>query len=874
MNPRTHAPAGQPLSGAGGQAWRDPSRPAAERVADLLARMTLDEKAAQLAGIWVRPAGDGDGDGVAPMQGMLDGAPASVAELISHGVGQLTRVFGTVPLRPAAGVEALARLQARVVAASRFGIPAIAHEECLTGIEAWTATAFPTPLAWGASFDPDLVREMAAAIGRDLRAVGVHQGLAPVLDVARDPRWGRVEETIGEDPYLVGLMGTAYVQGLQSAGVIATLKHFVGYSASRAGRNLAPVDIGPRELADVILPPFEMAIREGGARSVMPSYPSIDGVPATADPALLTGTLRDELGFDGVVVSDYQAIAFLETLHGVASSPAGAAGLALGAGVDVELPHPRCFGAALAEAVRAGQVPERLVDRAAARVLRQKCELGLLDPGWSPGIVDGAARGLRRWRGGARSRSGDGGAARGDGSRSGDGGAARGDGSRSGDGDGAGGAARRDGSKSGDGDRVGGRVGVAIDLDPPGHRRLARLLAEESIVLLANDWQALPVGAADRLAVVGPLADDPLAFFGCYTFPRHVGVRHPDLPVGIETVSVLTALRGEFPAARISHARGCDVQSADRSGIAAAVACARDADLVIAVVGDEAGLFGRGTSGEGCDVADLRLPGAQQDLVEALIATGRPVVLVAVTGRPYALDDVAGRLAAAVQAFFPGEEGAGAIAGVLSGRVVPSGKLPIEMPSARAGQPSAYLRAPLAGRTDVSSVDPTPLFPFGHGLSYTTFEYADLSIVPARAEAAASEPGAPAPASARIATGEAADIGCTVRNTGTVAGAETVQLYLRDPVAQVVRPVRYLAGFARVALEPGQARRVVFRLHADRTSFHGRAGARIVEPGVIEVEVGSSSADPRLTGSLLLHGRERVVGPDRALTTPVSVLDG
>jgi beta-xylosidase len=773
-------------------------------VADLIARMTLDEKAAQLVGIWLRP--DGDGGGVAPKQGEFDEGPGSVAGLVSYGVGQLTRVFGTEPLRPAAGVDALARLQAQVVAASRFGIPAIAHEECLTGIETWTAAAFPTPLAWGASFDPDLVREMAAAIGQDLRAVGVHQGLAPVLDVARDPRWGRVEETIGEDPYLVGLVGTAYVQGLQSAGVIATLKHFAGYAASRAGRNLAPVDIGPRELADVILPPFEMAIREGGARSVMPAYPSIDGVPATADPALLTGTLRDELGFDGVVVSDYNAITFLQTLHGVAGSPADAAGLALGAGVDVELPHPRCFGAALADAVRAGQVPERLVDRAVARVLRQKCELGLLDPGWSPGVTDGA-------------------------------------------GDGA----------------------AGIDLDPPGHRRLARPLAEESIVLLANDGQVLPVGAADRLAVVGPLADDPLAFFGCYTFPRHVGVRYPDLPAGIDTVSVLTALRAEFPAASICHARGCDVRSPDRSGIPAAVACARDADLVIAVVGDVAGLFGRGTSGEGCDVASLALPGAQQDLVEALAETGRPVVLVAVTGRPYALGDVAGRLAAAVQAFFPGEEGAGAIAGVLSGRVVPSGKLPVEMPSARAGQPSTYLRAPLAGRTDVSTVDPTPLFPFGHGLSYTTFGYADLSIVPAGPQPASAGPG---PGFARIATDGAADIGCTVRNTGTVAGAETVQLYLRDPVAQVVRPVRFLAGFARVALQPGQARRVTFRLHADRTSFHGRSGTRIVEPGVIEIEVGSSSADHRLTGSLLLHGPERAVGPDRVLTTPTSVLDG
>jgi beta-xylosidase len=828
MNPRTHVPAAPPPASTGGEPWQDPAVPVADRVADLLARMTLDEKAAQLIGIWVRPGTDGDGDGVVPMQGALDGGPSSVAELVSNGLGQLTRVFGTTPLTPAAGVEAMARLQAQVVAASRFGIPALAHEECLTGFAAWTATAFPTALAWGAAFDPELVRDMAAAIGRSLDAVGVHQGLAPVLDVALDPRWGRVEETIGEDPYLVGIIGTAYVLGLQSAGVIATLKHFVGYSASRAGRNLAPVSIGPRELGDVLLPPFEMALREGGARSIMPNYTDLDGVPAAAAATLLTGKLRGEFGFDGTVVSDYQEIWFLESLHGVAGSPAAAAGLALEAGVDVELPHPQCFGPVLADAVRSGQVPERLVDRAVTRVLQQKCELGLLDPGWSPpgGGVDGAA---------------DGGV----------------DGAAEGGVDGAaeGGV---DGAAEGgvDGAAEGGVHGAAIDLDPPAHRRLARVLAEESIVLLANDQQALPIRATGQLAVVGPLADDPLAFFGCYTFPRHVGVRHPDLPIGIATESLLAALRAEFPGATLSHAKGCDVRTADRSGIAAAVACADQADLVVAVVGDEAGLFGRGTSGEGCDAASLRLPGVQQDLVEALIATGRPVVLVAITGRPYALGDFAGGLAAMVQAFFPGEEGAGAIAGVLSGRVVPSGKLPIQMPSAHAGQPSTYLHAKLAGPTDVSSVDPTPLFPFGHGLSYTTFEYSDLSV----------DPGT-------IATDAAADIGCTVKNTGTRAGTEVVQLYLHDPVAQVVRPVRYLAGFSRVTLEPGQARRVVFQLHADRTAFHGRSGRRIVEPGLIEVQVGSSSADTRLTGALTLHGPERVVGFDRVLTTPVWLHD-
>src|ERR1700733_26384 len=283
---------------------------------------------------------------------------------------------------------------------------------------------------------------------------------------------------------------------------------------------------------------------------------------------------------------------------------------------------------------------------------------------------------------------------------------------------------------------------------------------------------------------------------------------------------------------------------------------------------------GWGTSGEGCDAADLRLPGVQEDLVAALLQAGPPVILVVVSGRPYALGPLADGAAAIVQAFFPGEEGAGAIAGVLSGRVVPSGKLPVEGPYSPGAQPSVYLRPPLAGRTDVSSVDPTPLFPFGHGLSYTTFEYSNLTVRPA---GAAGEPAAggvvagDGAAGPVIGTDGAAEIGCTVRNTGERAGTEIVQLYLGDPVAQVVRPVRFLAGFARVPLEPGQARRVVFTLHADRTAFCGRSGARIVEPGLIEIQVGGSSADARLTGALTLHGPERTPGPTRVLTTPVSV---
>jgi beta-xylosidase len=774
-----------------GEIWRDPSRPAADRVEDLLGRMTLDEKAAQLTSIWIgdQPGQEMDTADVAPMQGeQMSAAPPPLAELVRDGLGQVTRPFGTRPLPPAAARSALRELQAHIAGASRFGIPAVAHEECLTGFAAWTATVFPTPLAWGASFDPELVREMAQAIGAGLRSVGVHQGLAPVLDVARDMRWGRTEETIGEDPYLVGSIGTAYVRGLQSAGIQATVKHFAGYSASRTGRNMAPVSMGPREFGDVMLVPFEMALRLGGARSVMPSYTDVDGVPVSADGSLLTGLLRDELGFDGVVVSDYFAISFLQTQHGVAGTPAQAAALALAAGLDVELPHVRCYGPMLAIAVRDGLIPAEFVDRAAARVLRQKCDLGLLDPGWSPA------------------------------------------------------------SASPDG---------PVDLDPPGNRALARRLAEESVVLLANRDAALPLRPDASIAVIGPLAADPLAFFGCYSVPRHLGYRYPEAADGLHVTTLLDALAAELPGAAISHARGCDVRAEDRSDFAHAAAHAQEADVVVAVLGDQAGLFGRGTSGEGCDVSDLRLPGVQGDLLRVLVATGKPVVLVLVTGRPYAIGPLAGQLAAAVQAFFPGEEGGHAIAGVLSGRVVPSGRLPVELPRLPGAQPSSYLRPRLADRHPGSSADPVPLFAFGHGLSYTSFEYADLSVSPAEVP---TQDGAAA-------------ISCTVRNAGARAGTEVVQLYLSDPVAQVVRPVRWLAGFARVPLEPGQARRVTFRLHADRTAFRGRDGGRVVEPGEIRVAVGGASDRLDLHGSFTLCGPERRAGAGRVLDTPVIVGD-
>ena len=763
-----------------GAAWADPRRPLDERVALLLADMTVEEKLAQLVGVWVGVS-PGDAE-VAPAQNEFAEELPEWSELTKPGLGQLTRVFGTSPVDPVVGARALADTQRKLVEGSRLGIPAMSHEECLSGFTAWQATVFPTPLAWGATFDPDTIEAMAAGVGRQMRDVDVHQGLSPVVDVSRDARWGRTEETIGEDPYLVGLLGAAYTRGLESSGIVATLKHFAGYSASRSGRNHAPVSMGPREFADVVLPPFEMALRLGGARSVMHSYADVDGVPPAANPVLLTELLRETWGFDGVVVSDYFGVSFLEATHGVASSPGHAGALALTAGVDVELPTVRCYGAPMVDLVRSGELPVEVVDRAVTRVLRQKGELGLLDADWVPAPVP-----------------------------------------------------------------------ETIDLDPPALRALARTIAERSVVLLDNEQDALPLRSPSRIAVVGPCADDALTMLGCYAFPSHVGPQYPDVPLGVDIATVLEGIRAEFPETEVEYAQGCEVDDDDLSGLAEAIRVARDADVCVAVLGDRSGLFGRGTSGEGCDADDLALPGAQADLLAALLETDVPVVLVLVAGRPYALGDYRGAVAT-VQTFFPGEEGAAAIAGVLSGRVNPSGKLPVQVPNTPGGQPASYLRAKLAGPTEFSSAEPTPRFPFGHGRSYTTFGYRDLEV-----------------SRETIPTDGEVEVSCVVENTGARTGVEVVQLYLHDPVASVARPVRQLAGFTRLELEPGEAVRVTFRLHADRTSFTGIAGRRIVEPGVIEVLVGASSEDIRLSGDFSVVGAPREVGHDRVLTTPVAL---
>ncbi|MBN2176045.1 MAG: glycoside hydrolase family 3 C-terminal domain-containing protein [Demequinaceae bacterium] len=746
------------------------------RVRDILATLTLEEKLAQLVGFWQ----DEDGDVVAPLQGEV--SPHGRLDVASKdGLGHLTRVYGTAPYDPEERAAWLWSEQRRLISETRPGIPAIVHEECLTGLAAWTAATFPTPLAWGASFDPDTVERMAALIGRDMHALGIHQGLAPVLDVVRDPRWGRVDECISEDPYLIGVIGTGFVRGLQSSGVHATVKHFAGYSGSKAGRNFAPVSVGPREFTDVYLLPFEMAIHDGGAKSVLHSYTDVDGVAIAGDRSLLNDLLRDQWGFDGVVVADYFGVAFLHLLHEVAKDRREAAALAINAGIDVELPSGDAYLGPLVEAIEVGEVSLETVDRSVLRVLTQKEELGLLDADFA------------------------------------------------------------------------GDPPTGIDLDSPEHRALALEMAGKSVILLSNNGilPLAPKATGRSIAAIGPNMDRPASMFGCYSYVNHVLAQRPGTPLGFEVPSVVDAIREEFDGT-VTMADGCDIDSDDVSRIAEAVAAAKEADVAIIAAGDRAGLFGRGTVGEGCDRDSLELPGVQRRLIEEVLDTGTPVVLVLLTGRPYAIGWALERCAAVLQAFFPGEEGARALARIMSGAINPSGCLPVSMPTSVGAQPYSYLHPPLGIGDAVTVLDGTPTLPFGFGLGYSTFAYSGLEV-PDRAP-----------------TDGAIQASVKVANTGAAAGEHVVQVYGRVRYASVTRPIAQLLGFTRVSLGPGASATVSFEIPTARLAYSNPDFARVVEPRTVEVWVGTS-AERSVEASVVLVGDVHVIGRDSPRLTTAMV---
>ncbi len=762
--------------------YKDPSKNIDERTDDLLARMTIKEKIAQLTSMWIHQ--NPEGEPVAPGL-IIDHGEDVWARLLANGIGQITRPFGSRPIDPVKGAEMVNELQKRLIEETRLGIPALCHEECLTGFMAQGATSFPSPLNYGSTWEPGLIEQVGNVIRRQMRSVGSHQGLAPVADVSRDARWGRVEETVGEDPYLVGTMVCHYVKGLQGRdlkqGVLATLKHFAGYSFSEGGRNFAPAHVGRREFMDIFLLPFEMAVKEGGAASVMNAYQDIDGEPPAASRWLLTEVLRDKWGFDGIVVSDYAAVSHLHQLHRVAEGRADAAALALKAGLDVELPNPVEYLEGLPEALDQGLIAQSDIDLSVSRVLKMKFRLGLFENPY----VDP----------------------------------------------------------------------LAIELNLPEEDALARTIAEKSITLLKNDGTLPLPKSIKKLAVIGPNAHERMALFGDYSFENHViALVSPDMAEELVSApTVLDELRNRLPETEISYTKGCEIMSDETSGIEEAVDMARGAEAAILVVGDKAGLFRRGTVGEGTDATDLSLPGGQTQLVEAVLDTGRPVILVLLNGRPFSIPQIAERASGILEAWFPGQAGASVIADAILGDLNPGGKTTLTFSQSVGTQPAFYNRKFLAGGVP-RLPDLEPVFPFGHGLSYTEFKYSDLDL-------SASE----------IPVDGQVDISCTIRNIGDREGDEVVQLYLQDLHASVTRPILELKGFTRVDLKPGEAKRVTFTLHADLLSFTGLDYKKIVEPGRVAVRIGSSSRDIRLKREFELTGPVREVGEDRILSSQVRI---
>jgi beta-glucosidase len=777
--------------------YRDATRPTGERVADLLARMTTPEKVAQLGSAWVFQLANGIR--------LTDGAPS----LLAGGLGHVTRISGASNVGPADAARVANEIQQYLIQSTRLGIPAIVHEEVCAGLMSRGATVFPQPIGLACTWDPTLVERMAEVVRTEMRALGAHQGLSPVLDVCRDPRWGRMEETFGEDPHLVAEMGVAFVRGLQAGdltdGVVATAKHLVGYGASQAGLNWAPAHIPARELREVYLHPFEATVL-AGLRSVMNGYHELDGMPCGADHELLTALLRDEWGFEGCVVSDYFSVRQLESYHHLAADATEAASLALSAGLDVELPMTDCYGAPLEDAVDAGIVPVEVLDRAVGRVLRTKFELGLFERPYVD--VDGAPQ----------------------------------------------------------------HVGS------PASRVLAREIATKSLVLLRNDG-TLPIDAATRgtIAVIGPNADEARHLFGDYSYAAHVeallemrgsdNVFHVPVPDDLDLDAdvigdrtVLGALREAFPAATVTHARGCPVVGDDRSGFAEAVRLAAEADVAIIVVGDKSGQTPDSTTGESRDRSSLDLPGVQEELVDAVLATGAPVVLVLIAGRPCGSAALHERCAAVLTAWLPGDEGAAAIADVVAGVTNPGGKLAITFPRS-AGHIPAYYRQKVSGgrshwKGDYVDAPVAPLYCFGHGRSYTTFEIAASS---------------PAPAAVRH-DGEVT-VEVTVDNTGRREGDEVVQLYTRDPRASLTRPVLELKAFARVSV-PAQGRRTVtFTLRPGQLGFYDRQLRYVVEPGEIEVHVGSSVDDLRLAGTFTINAGNGATEIEKVFAARTQVRD-
>jgi beta-glucosidase len=764
----------QPVAGQTGTArpeYQNPALPTARRVDDLLSRMTVEEKVGQMLCLWSAKKQ------VTDSAGKFD--PARPPTWLKVGVGRIERPSDGHGAR--AQAEFTNAIQKWVKENTRLGIPVIFHDEALHGLMGAEATSFPQAIALASTWNPELIEKAFAVVAGEVRARGTQQVLAPVVDIARDPRWGRFEETFGEDPYLVGRMGLAAVRGFQGGGtsipqdrVIATLKHMTGHGQPESGTNVGPAPFGERTLREFFFPPFELAVKRGYARSLMPSYNEVDGVPSHTNRWMLHDVLRGEWGFDGTIVSDWQAINQLVIRHRVAKDAADAARQALAATVDVELPDVETYHTLVAS-VKDGSVPIAMIDAAVKRLLRDKFELGLFENPY----VDAERA-----------------------------------------------------------DRVSGTAA---------NRPLALDAARQAITLLQNKGNLLPLSAdkTRKVAVIGPHAAEVM--LGGYAgVPRH-------------SVSILEGIRTRLGKdATVAHAEGVRLTedsvfdkgpqplvggtrsrprasadrvvpadpAANRKRIADAVTLAKTSDVAIVVVGDN-----EQTSREAYaethlgDRAELRLVGQQEDLVKAVLDTGTPTVVVLINGRPPAIPELAERAPAILEGWYLGQEGGTAVAEVLFGDVNPSGKLPVTFPRSVGQLPIFYNHKPTALRGYV--FDSTkPLFPFGHGLSYTTFSYSSPTLSPAK-----------------IAQDGRTTVSVDVTNTGNRAGDEIIQLYIRADVSRVTRPVKELKGFRRISLAPGEKRAVTFTLGPDELSYHGPDLKRVVEPGRFRVMVGGNSED-------------------------------
>jgi beta-glucosidase len=736
-------------------AYKNPRLPVEERVSDLLSRMTLEEKVRQLdmyGGLGTllereqfdMPPhfGPKGADIHAPNpEGIFTGDPTHAKADAKLNVALAQKVLGDLGVGCLHDVYPRPKLyneiQKWVIGSNRLGIPALIFEEGLHGYMQFDQTLLPQSINLSSTWSRELARKTGAAIAAEARANGVHMILGPVLDLARDARWGRIEETFGEDPYLTGQLGLQFVEGMQGKSladdnaVIAEPKHFAGHGSPESGLNTSPAHLGEREMRSLMLKSFEPAVREGNAMGIMAAYHDIDGLPVTANPWLLNQVLRDEWGFRGIVVADASAIRRLEKVHQVAPTMKDAVCLALNSGVDVQfLDYPNVgYQRSIIEGVKGGEVLPATLDAAVSRVLRAKFALGLFD---RPFVDENLDAKVRRC---------------------------------------------------------------------PEHLALSLEVARQSLCLLKNDGGLLPLDASKlkSIAVIGPNAN--ISRNGCYA---EYAVESPEGGI-LEAVRKLAA-----PSTEIMFDPGKDIP--------AAVEVARKADVVILGLGEKQGI-----SGENFDRLTLDLPGNQQELIEAVVATGKPVVLVLLNGRPLSITWAAEHVPSILEAWYPAEFGGRAIAETLFGQNNPSGKLTVSFPKHVGQVPVNYNHFPSKNKNYVEG-DMDPLFVFGHGLSYTTFRYSDLKV-----------------SSPKRGTGDDVELTFTLENTGKRAGTEVVQAYVRKPFASVATPVKALKAFDRVALEPGEKKTVTLRIKQDDLAIWNAKGVWQIEPGKYVVSVGGSS---------------------------------